>query len=174
MSRANTVGKLTFEICSAVTLGGKARRGYPAGKSTKIWKSFLKSAQRWRWADLRSEHTYINSKDARAFFEGLLNAYVWEESAEAPPAADKATAPAGAFRSATDRRAALSAEMRFRGSGTIGGPIGYGNRNASTVSGSFPLETERWSASRTEVKKSLWTAVGGYAAYGCRMPLAGS
>ena len=24
-------------------------------------------------------NTYINSKDARAFFEGLLNAYVWEE-----------------------------------------------------------------------------------------------
>lgn len=47
MSRANTVGKITFEIYSG-----------------------------WAGADLRSEHTYINSKDARAFFEGLLNAYV--------------------------------------------------------------------------------------------------
>ena len=59
----------------------------------------MKSVQLCSWADLRSEHTYINSKDARAFFEGLLNAYVWEE-------------------------------------------------------GSFPLETERWSASRTEVKRA--------------------
>lgn len=50
MSRANTVGKITFEIYSG-----------------------------WAGADLRSEHTYINSKDARAFFEGLLNAYVCRE-----------------------------------------------------------------------------------------------
>lgn len=50
MSRVNTVGKITFEICSG-----------------------------WAGADLRSEHTYINSKDARAFFEGLLNAYVCRE-----------------------------------------------------------------------------------------------
>ena len=50
MSRVNTVRKITFEICSG-----------------------------WAGADLRSEHTYINSKDARAFFEGLLNAYVCRE-----------------------------------------------------------------------------------------------
>lgn len=46
---------------------------------------------------MRSEHTYINSKDARAFFEGLLNAYVWEE---------------GSFRS--ERTALLTAPLPMR------------------------------------------------------------
>lgn len=41
----------------------------------------------------------------------VRNTSGWWELTEAPPAADKATAPAGVFRSATARRAALGAEM---------------------------------------------------------------
>ena len=87
MSRANTVGKITFEICSG-----------------------------WAGADLRSEHTYINSKDARAFFEGLLNAYVCRE-------------------------------------------------------GSFPRETERWSASRPGIGKEPVEKCQGCSRAGARVPM---
>lgn len=64
-------------------------------------------------ADLRSEHLYKVETPARVS-AGLLNAYVWGETGEAPPAADKASL--------------------FRGSGTIGGPDRDGNRQAATVS----------------------------------------
>ena len=38
----------------------------------------VKRTLRRRGADLRSEHTYINSKDARAFFEGLLSGFAYD------------------------------------------------------------------------------------------------
>ena len=76
--------EVAFEICSVTGLPSKPNEMVWMGRGgARKREKFLPQAETETsglcdddGADLRSEHTYINSKDARAFFEGLLNAYV--------------------------------------------------------------------------------------------------